>query len=1160
MSTRRFRPVALALALIAPTLLAAQQPLLPTSSVGAPAQVGGKSTVDLVTVRSGSPGVPLRNGAVIPGSERVQLGAKVLRRGVDYSLDAEAGVLYLMIAAKPGESVTVSYRYDSARSKAPVGSAFAGLRPFRFDLAPGRLGMVMGMGLTERTADGSVLTSNVYGWNNSFSLGQSQLKGIFLLGERTQEQASSIYEYQTPGAKPDDGRSRLMLQSLQGNLAGGSFELDYQDISKNFSAFSALSDGGYDAAAVDRLSKERGLTRMGLNLKGLKLGSLGFSQSFRTVEDGDAGLEWRSFGVDSGPVKLNWRSQKIDKNFTRFKDLGEAERDQLAKEVGLSRENWDGTWTSGLGAMSFNGFSIKNDEGKGVGRKEIKLDGSKLKFSLGEQSIETGFNRFDSLFEAERGQWGREVGLSRNWKSLEAPLFGASQPLRFKSHQVSSNAGAFNAIDASVGGKSWSLEHIARSVDTGFTSLANLTQEELDGHVNAISNMYAKGGVPFRAEERPWLLQGAGLSRSFTRLTATPFANWNLNLESLRYAGKTDDAGVDSFALNGGGSSLTYRRQTMGDRFTELTTLLELERNRLGTLSGLNRTDFGFNTKLPRGATFEFGQMDADTTAGGAARRSLKYSDRTMQVSANSREIDPGFSAINQILDPERDLLTQLVGFKEADAQIKWQVLPNLRLEAMGLRSSNSTLNQDRDASNLLLNWAPNRMTGFEYFRSDLNSNDPSSLLFANAVERMSLTRNLGKYGTIKFGQQIVDYGGSEATLPDSRQHSLAYETKIDSKTSLRTEQIRTQFANGDKEDVSANTISTEIGRSIGISLTDVSIDRGGVKDEHKSSIGGWIAFGNGLKLNVGLSAQGNHVGSSMSQNLVSLTPGSIGNLLVSSANYNANSWEQGDRVQAMSTIGLSTAKPFAFGFLKDIKLNYGLDTAADHGKWLKENRSMGFSGRIGSNNIGFEYRGQTDQLENRASDRTFSLSTDQSEKARFKASAFFKERSLPGGKDIAIRNFSLSAKPSNNLELSHQMITNPESPRGDLLLGSATQPLRANKWKLDYVGGPNLKLSGTWEEQRNDDNNALSRLGGLNLVLFEGSGSPLSLFYGVEELNGNVPRRTIDRWSLRYDQRPGPNQIFSLFMGNVTYGHTILPNEKRDNLTMQLEYQWRFK
>ncbi|MEA2553754.1 MAG: hypothetical protein QOJ65_1930, partial [Fimbriimonadaceae bacterium] len=711
---------------------------------------------------------------------------------MDYSVDAEAGVVYLMVPTKAGQSVVVTYRYDASRARTGEAVAASSLQPLRLNFgSSGSLGLMFGMGLTERTQEGSVLTSNVFGWNNSFNTGGgSSLSGLMLFGERNQADAQSMYEYQGAAAAPDLGKSKLIMQSLAGKMGGGTFQFDFQDVSKNFSGFSAVQANGYDASVAERLSKERGLQRVGTSFNNVRLGGLGFSQSYKTVGDGKSAVTWRSYGVNVGGLNLNYNSQSVDQNFKRFADLSEVNREQLAREAGLSRQGWDGALKFADGALTFNTLSIADQDGQGIGREEWKLDTSKFKFLAGKQSIRTGFSRFDSLSEADKGQWARESGLQRQWKQIETPLFGGAQPLKFAEYKIDSPSGQMSSTDASVGGRMWSLEHISRNVDTGFAALPNLTQGEIDGNIGAISKMYVAGGMPVRPEDRGSYFQSPGLSRDFTRFTATPFADWKVSFETLNLRGKEDEGGLDNLSLVGKRTRFSYRDQKLGPKFTELGTMMEFERQRLGTLPGLSRKDMEFATELSRKGSLNLSMTNADSPNGGFKRQSLSYFDPKMQLNLNSRSVDPNFSGVGQVLDPEVGQLSQMVGFKEADAQIKWQVLPNLRLEAMTWNGLNNSLDQRRRANNLLLDWGPNKNTQLQYMRTSMDFDDPSSILLANSLERLAFSHDLGRYGILKYTDQTIKLAGTQNNQPGSKMTDMSYETKLNATTSVKTEQI----------------------------------------------------------------------------------------------------------------------------------------------------------------------------------------------------------------------------------------------------------------------------------------------------------------------------------------------------------------------------------
>jgi hypothetical protein len=1158
----------------------AQTPVKVDPEKEAPQQekLGGTPALDMITLRATGPGTPLRFGNVVMGSERVMLDGQILTASRDYGMDYATGVVYLKRAQKAGQTLTVSYRY-AEKPDPEAAKRFTGFQGFKYSLVPGNLNLLMGLGMTERTADGRVMSGNIFGWQNSFKFGQGSLSGLYVYGDRKQNTNQAGLQmdpnFKPGNASADEGKSQLILQNLSTKLMGGDVSFDYQDVSKNFSSFDTVRANGYDEKTVSRLHAERGLTRFGMAFKDVKFGSaLALSNSYRKVSDENGSLEWRSYGLQSGGLKVNYNSQTIDKNFARFKDIAEAEREQLMREAGMSRQNLAAEFAAKTNKLSFNQLNIKDDAtGKTIRRSEYVLDTSRIKFNLGDQEVDTGFARFDSLMGPEKAAYGREAGLKRQWMGLQASILGKDSTLSFTQSFLSSPDGKFSAQNFGIGGKTWSLQHVSRKVDSKFKNLNAMNEGEMDSHIKSIANMYGPG-VATRPEDRAAFQLSAGIDREYSSLSAQPFKGWNVSFAALELKGQKDGAKVDSLAVSNSQFSLTARRQALGKEFSEQASLMEFEKQRLGMVAGLDRTDFGFNMKLGGTKQMSVQQMAAQDPTGGVKRTMASYQDKKIDVQVATREVDPGFKNAGGLMDPEKDLLASLQGFNQRDAKVKWQILPNLSLDAFMFDAKNDETGAERMFRNTVLNWSPDRSSNVNYTRLEQKSNDPLSVLFANITERISFNKDFGKYGKLAILDERHSFDGKDAKQLDVRKQYLAYETKVDKRTQLRTEQSRTKFENGDKEDMRANTVSTQLTKNAGVSVTDVKIDRTDDKrDEKKRNYGFWIDLGNGLRVSYGYAR---HLNGDTEGTLVSsVTVGSnaqqvspdkvnttqaaqVGNMLIGGG-YGVNQWDKDSRTQAFTNVNLATAKPLNLGFMRDVKFSVGLDSSSDYAKWMKENRVANFSGRIGSNVFGYEYMSQMHPSGIRGIDRVFKLQTDQSDKRLLRASIFYKIRTMPTDELIMIRDFNITAKPLKNLEVTNQVQTNPEVARGDLFMGSLPQAARSNKWRMDWTKDSNFTLGASWQELVNEQSSARSTTGGVNMKLFGKSGSPLSLFYGVEQLSGNIARRTAHRYHIQFDQKPGQNQMFSLFAGNVSYEHSIADGQLRNNWTLRMNYQLRF-
>jgi hypothetical protein len=622
---------------------------------------------------------------------------------------------------------------------------------------------------------------------------------------------------------------------------------------------------------------------------------------------------------------------------------------------------------------------------------------------------------------------------------------------------------------------------------------------------------------------------------------------------------------------------LAYKKQDLGSQFTELTSLMGFEQRQLGTLFGTSKADIsaGFDFS---GKKLNVTNMGADSATGSAKRTSVAFKDKNIDFQGNQRSVATGFTGSGQLADSESALLASMVGYRERDAKLKWQIAPSLKVESLLQESETVQGTSPSKFHQFEIQWDPNRSTSFDYYHVDQSNHTQLATLFAAAIERMSLTKDLGKYGRITLRHESDSFDKSVTQLTDFKREYIAYETRLDKRTSFKTEETRTEFGNGGKEDVNANTISTTLTKRLGVSVTEMQVGRSGNDQTTETNVahrnyGFWYDFGNGLTLSYGYARQLADADQGTQTSTVTLgttkdptTPDKIGGVGTGgagdvnvTAGYGANEWDSNHRTQSFSNIALSSKKAIRVGPFSDVQFNVALDSAADYAQWLKEDRTFAISGKFASNLIGYDYRSQLDASGYRAIDRTYKVETDPSEKKPFKASVFYKVRTLPWDQQVMIRNYSFTARPMRNLSVTNQLSTNPEVAQPNTLLGSVAQATRSNKWMVDYKENPNLTFGGSCEELINDQAKTTTRTGGLTATLFERTGSPFKLFYGLEQSDQVALHRTTQRYSVQYDQKAGPNQNWSFFLGNVNYAGSVASGFNKDNWSIRLNYQIRF-
>ncbi len=1165
-----------------PTLSLGQTPFQLDASVetNLREKLGGTPTVDLIRLQNSAIGTPLRFGNVVVGSEKISLDGRALTVSTDYAMDYEVGVVYLKVPTKPGQTLNVSYRYtDKPDPSAP--SRMKGMGGMKLNIVPGGLNLLMGLGFAERTGDGKVLTGNAFGFNNSLKFGQATATGVMMFGERSRtnnERGLNMQGDVGGNADGSEGKSRLIMQNIGSKALGGTVNLDYQDVSKNFAAFSNLS--GVDDAKVNQLRNERGITRLGVSADRLKLGGLGVSSGFRSVSDDQGSIDWRNYGVTSGGFSLNFNSQKVSKNFNRFKDIAEGDRQQLERERGLARENWAGAFVSKTSKLNFSSVKIGDASGQpGISRTDLGFDGGSYKFSYGQQEVAAGFNRFQSLLGDEQARYGLDAGLKRQWLGLQTGVLGKGTSLDFNTNTLTDNNTKLRSSDVKVAGKTWSIQNSSRAVDNGFTRFNALNRgdtngrAEVDNHVSAIAAMYGPG-TNIRPEDRNQFSLSGGLERNYTQISAKPFAGWDLSFSDLSLRGRADGAHVQTVTGGSKNTNFTLRRQELGRQFNEFSNLMSFERWKLGNVAGMDRTDFGLAMDLGRGRNFTLDSARGTASAGSFSRTGIAYRDKKLDIAVNSREVDSGLAGLNQLADNERDVLNGLQGYKQRDAKIKWQILPNLNLDATIYEAVNDSTNVKNRLGNYAVDWSPNTKTKLNYVRNEQKSNDPLSVLFANLTERITLSRDLGRLGQILFQDEKINFDGTQTNQVDSHRQYLALQTSLTKGTDVRTEQTRTSYGNGNDEKVSSNTVSTAITKNLGVSVTDTDVDRTGQdRDEKHRNYGFWVDLGKGVRVSYGYARQlvgaeagtlnssfavGQNAQSANSNQTGGIQQSELGGLKVGGA-YGVNQWDQNGRTQAFTNVAISSAAPFRVGFLTDVKFHMGMDTASDYSKFAKENKLFQFAGKLGSNQLGYEYMSQMHPSGARGIDRTFKLESDASDKRWIRVNMFYKYRTLPWDQQIAIRNFNIITRPTKNMEVVNRLETNPEQMRGDVFLGSLPVAARTNSWEVNYKRAQNMTVGGFWKELVNDQNNARSRTGGMSLTLFENSGSPVKISYGLEQSSGAIKMNSQQRYSLQFDQRPGPNQSFSFLVGNVSYEQEIANGVARNNFTLRVNYQLRF-
>lgn len=1118
--------------------------------------LGGRPAIDIMPGLKKGLGYPLRYGNVIRGSTQVFLDGVPLKEGQDFSMDYAGGMLYLASEVRPEQSIRVSYRHDPSSKSS---SAFSSLPIVALNFGTaGQLNMFLGLAGASRFADGTLMNAQDVGMNNQLAFAGGQLSGLFLVSNRTTSltRADSASLDQGVTKQGVEGTGTLIMQNFSGDYGGVKISADYQKVDEKFAGFGMLGTAGVDAERAKQLEKEKGLQRMGLGMSGVNLGGLSFTNSYRTIEDRDGKIEYQDYAVKSAVFDLFYKSRSIDERFNRFKDLSEADREQLQKERGIDRREFGGGVNFLGSTLKFSQNDIEDRNG-GVHRTALSLDSPYLKASYLDQSIDAGFQRAGNLAEAERGQWAKEVGMDRRELSLAVPKERAGFALSYSQKSLGWDQGSFDWTSASIGLGTYSLEFWRRGSNAGYGRLNALAQPELDAMIVDTLRMYdPKAGL--NDKDRPWITREEGMQREFFRVTGAPAKNSTFRFDSIGIEDTSGDLRQTYFDFAAPNLSLMYRRQTIDEGFNRTFDLLESERKLFGNQRGFDRTDASL--------AFSFGGMqvglkglDVTSADGGMKRYSAEVKTKNFELRGNYREVDDSFTRVADVVDPEKDFLTTLLGYRQFDLSFKGDLLKNLKVDAFLYDSSNGNAEQRRFKHFANFIYTPDKATQVRFRLDDHQWDGIDGLLFGNSLMLAEGTRSFGRFGTLTLRHEEEQYMGSTSTRPDRETDYLKYETKLTSSTTLSTEQVRNEFADGSSERGQSYGFGWQVNKRFGFNVSQVTIDREGIgPDLSFQNFAATYDFGNNMKLGYTWYRELNSNGSGKRNYRTDLTNGTTGGFEVGGS-YDEKRID-GIRTTALGNFSLKNTKPFNFGLLKNVNLSVGYNSLTDAGVWQRENELASVSAEIWGSEISAAYGQVMLPGEIRAADRTFGFKLDPSGKDPLQLNLMYKVRTTPSGGTQYIKDYDISYKVGDKFKLVHTTDFLPEQKKGDALLGSLLQPTQGRTWAVDYTPNSFAAFRFSFQDLYNLQLNTLARRTTLGVDLFRNTGSPLRIAYTSEQntLQGGT-RKTRTIYEIGFDQKPGPNQTLTFMLGYLDWLDGAPTNEPWSNWQLRLDYQLKF-
>lgn len=478
-------------------------------------------------------------------------------------------------AAKTGVMNALAMGFTTGGSNVNLGMAFDNSRA-----AEGISIQTYGLNMASKVgSSGSVMNSGMY-----FSqLGSAGKLGINLA--------------QKGGAQPAPVESKsdmALWNDSTFNLGSGTLKLNYRNIGSNFTGFNVLRNG--NAASADFLNqaeREKGIQRLGVQLNYAMGKNSSTLIDVGRISDNGHDIIKNSFKIGGDSLSLSMDMRSIDREFSRFSDLAEGERDQWAREKGVSRSNIQLGFASsqGNGVQNLLGRSEITDTSGKIMTQFLNFTGKGLSLSVYDSKVDSGFARLGDLANDERVQMalrirqqfdpnakagnitgedlahiGSETGIER--RSIRTNFQSGGMSTMLQMLNVVSGGVGINRQGLSIRNGNYGISGFVQSIDPAFGALSALSPIEKQnfGNESGMRRMNFAGDVALN----PALHVGT----TYARVTSD-------DSSLLRYG----------LSMTGDKFNMGLRFRTIDPNFTRIRDLADSDREALASEQGMRVMD-----------------------------------------------------------------------------------------------------------------------------------------------------------------------------------------------------------------------------------------------------------------------------------------------------------------------------------------------------------------------------------------------------------------------------------------------------------------------------------------------------------------------------------------------------------------------------------------
>jgi hypothetical protein len=1039
----------------------------------------GESTADLIPGNGTRGGYTTRYAPIIPYSESVYVDGKRLQRDLDYWIDYASGSIAFAQPVRRISTVQVYYRYDPQGKREGVVSALPILT-----LSLGQGGSLNALympGIMETTPDGAAYRLSAYGMQNALRFGGSgTLQGYFFVGSReaiNAYAAPNTRDPQKPNIAPSE-TAQFVVQQLQLDTGALQIRANYQDIGKGFSAQKMLGgQSGLDANQLAVWERERGIKRHDYAV-GLKLGGASLQQTQLRIQDDKGAIEQQGWQFSSNWLNLNWTRREAAAEFTRFKDLGDAQKGDWERERGLVREQLAANLQfAPNSALKYDQLLLKQG-GARIERDIYALETPWLKASRLQQRIGEGFTRFGDLAEGDKGQLAREAGMQRDQTRLEI-----TQPnfkLAAAEQEIRSPTGALERESLKIETEHVVVEHTRRAVSPEFGRLPNLAPQEHQQLVEEVRQFHdTANAVPFDPNhDLPLLMREQGLERTLQRVEVKPAKDLSLQMrryETANRAGEGDLKGCQ-WQLRTPTLQLRMHERNIAPTFSRLRDLTRIEQMLFHNEQGIHRFDWDAAI-----TTKQFGlavsQMRIREIGAGLHRLSARLIHPVVELHYHQRQVDADFARAHDLADPERDFFAQLRGYRQHDWTAKLRPAQNLQLELFGFQANNPLERIANRRQRYRVMWQPAKTLTVGRQQDEYESDKTLERLYQDEYDRSDLQYQFG-WGQLNAYQERRRIGGTLANPLYQDSEYWRFQSSAVRNLNLALEERRTTATGAPSERYRHYQTAYTLNPRVKLQLAHMEANRDGAPDESAQQIGLEYELKPGAKLTFSETRRAKEGANGDRVLSAGLTQTAFGVLSIGGA-YQEQRIDR-TNTRAQSQVVIQSAKPFNFLGLQEFQFDFRYGALADRGMWQQENKhftaqAVALRHKLAGGYVGLYVPGQ-----GRAVDRYYQLESPPHPLLTYRL--LYKTRTYQDGRLFLVRHYNLAYKLDGRLTLTHEFQTHPEQANAHVVLGSVLQPTGFSAWGLEWRWTPRILLRGDYRIEWNDQQNRRTRRGGLTL------------------------------------------------------------------------------